>query len=233
MDGLDPYAQLGVPRDADDLAIRQAYRRRAKTDHPDMGGDESEWRATSTALAVLTDAKRRRTFDETGRIEEDRPDNDRATAFQMIEVHVGQIVNAFITSGFAPASDPRAMDVPAEITKALRAEIAETRAGIIGGERVVQYLRDMAARFHLKNPDAHPEGDPIGRGFKRQIENAEQQLAAIRASIAHREMAIAIVADYSFKMDDNPFTGAGTGAGWRSYLSAEDLRAGQERVWSR
>lgn len=199
MDGLDPYAQLGVPRDADERAIRIAYRRRTKTDHPDAGGDPDEWAATCTALAVLVDPKKRKTFDETGRIEEDRPDNDRATALQMVELQIGQIVNAYIASGFAPASDPRLMDVPNTITQSLLAEIAEAHAGIQGGERVVAYLKDMAQRFHLRNPDAHPEGDPIARGFKRQIDNAEQQLANIRASITHREIAIAIVADYRFE----------------------------------
>lgn len=203
---LDPYAQLGVPRDADAPTIRKAYRRKAKATHPNAGGDEAEWAKTSRALVVLTNPKTRRTFDETGRIEEDRPDNDRATALQMVEVHIGQLVNAYISSGFAPASDPRTMDVPAAITRLLREEIAEARAGIEGGEKVVVYLKDVAKRFHLKNAAAHPEGDPIARGFKRQIDNAEQHLAAIRASIKHREMALAIVADYRFEMDQPQWT---------------------------
>lgn len=157
MDGLDPYAQLGVPRHVDTDTIRQAYRRRAKTDHPDAGGDPNEWAATCMALAVLVDPKKRKTFDDTGRIEEDRPDNDRATALQMVDVHVGKLVNAYISSGFAPASDPRTMDVPAAITDALQRENAEARAGIEGGERVVAYLKDVALRrFGPPRPCGRP-----------------------------------------------------------------------------
>lgn len=206
MDELDPYEQIGVPRDADTPTIRKAYRRKAKTDHPNAGGDEAEWAKTSRSLVVLTDPKKRRTFDDTGRIEEDRPDNDRAAALQMVEVHVGELVNAFISSGFAPAKDPRSFDMPVVIADILRQENGQALAGIVGGEKVVAYLKDVARRFRLKNPDAHPEGDPIARGFKRQIENAEEQIANIRMSMRQRDLAIAIVADYSFKMDEPQWT---------------------------
>mmetsp|Transcript_35713 Transcript_35713/g.102624 ORF Transcript_35713/g.102624 Transcript_35713/m.102624 type:complete len:134 (-) Transcript_35713:63-464(-) len=38
--GADPYEVLGVPRDADDAAVRAAYRRCALLAHPDKGGSE-------------------------------------------------------------------------------------------------------------------------------------------------------------------------------------------------
>lgn len=34
----DLYEELGVPLDADEKAIRAAYRRRSKATHPDAGG---------------------------------------------------------------------------------------------------------------------------------------------------------------------------------------------------
>ncbi len=36
---IDPYELLGVARDADEAAIKAAYRKVAKTAHPDAGGD--------------------------------------------------------------------------------------------------------------------------------------------------------------------------------------------------
>lgn len=201
---LNPYDELGVPRDADEAAIRKAYRAKAKTAHPDAGGDEEGFAKISTALAVLTDPKKRKTFDDTGRIEADRPDNDRVAALSIVETHIAALVNAFSTSGFSPSTDPRKMDVPAQIVGRIRNEIAEARAGIAGGGEHVAYLKDIARRFRLKNPEAHPEGDPIARGFKAQVDRAEQQIADLHASIRVRDLAIEIAKGYAFEQD-TPF----------------------------
>ena len=38
----DPYAVLGVPRNAKNEEIKRAYRKLMMTNHPDMGGDQSQ-----------------------------------------------------------------------------------------------------------------------------------------------------------------------------------------------
>ncbi|HEV8254900.1 MAG TPA: DnaJ domain-containing protein, partial [Vicinamibacteria bacterium] len=63
----DYYTILGVSRDASAAAIKRAFRRLAKKYHPDMGqivtGDE--FQALQAAYETLTDAERRRRYDET------------------------------------------------------------------------------------------------------------------------------------------------------------------------
>jgi DnaJ-domain-containing protein 1 len=49
------YEELGLPRGADEAAVRRAYRRRVKQVHPDHGGDEREFRRLQAAY----DAARR------------------------------------------------------------------------------------------------------------------------------------------------------------------------------
>ncbi len=226
---LNPYEELGVDRGADETAIRKAYRKAVKQAHPDAGGTAEALLKVSTALAVLTDPKKRKTYDDTGRIEEDRPDNDRAAALQVIDMHVGQIVNDFIASGFAPEKDPRRMNAIDEIRKKIRAEIMQAQDGIKGGENVVEFMRDMMKRFSLANPGASPEDDPIGRGLDRQIRNAEQQLSDIKANIRQRRLALTIVDGYRYRFephDDNPMA-----QGFNIFTVAEELRRGQEREW--
>lgn len=205
MNSLNPYEQLGVQRDASERLIRDAYRKKAKTHHPDANpdADPTEWEKTSTALAVLTDPKRRKTFDETGQIEPEaiKPDNARAAALTIVEMHIAAIVNEFATSGFSPSTDPRKMDVPLVVVGRIQNEIAEARIGIAGGQQHILYLKDLARRFKLKNPDDFPAGDPIVRGFDAQVQRAEQQCADLKAAIAQRELAIQIAAGYVFERD--------------------------------
>lgn len=63
----DFYAALGVPKDADDAAIKKAYRKLARTYHPDHNpGDakaEQKFKEIGEAYAVLSDHEQRQQYD--------------------------------------------------------------------------------------------------------------------------------------------------------------------------
>ncbi|SDS09925.1 molecular chaperone DnaJ [Paraoerskovia marina] len=63
----DFYAALGVPKDADDAAIKKAYRKLARTYHPDHnpGDDKAEqkFKEIGEAYAVLSDKEQRQQYD--------------------------------------------------------------------------------------------------------------------------------------------------------------------------
>ena len=66
----DYYEVLGVDRNADDAALKKAYRALAKIYNPDMNpGDkeaEKKFKEASEAYAVLSDAEKRRQYDQFG-----------------------------------------------------------------------------------------------------------------------------------------------------------------------
>ena len=66
----DYYEVLGVPRDADDAALKKAYRVLAKKYHPDANpGDkeaEAKFKEASEAYSVLSDPEKRRQYDQFG-----------------------------------------------------------------------------------------------------------------------------------------------------------------------
>lgn len=63
----DYYGMLGVPRNASEKAIKQAYRRLARRSHPDVNpGDkaaEARFKEINEAYQVLSDPERRRRYD--------------------------------------------------------------------------------------------------------------------------------------------------------------------------
>lgn len=66
----DYYEVLGVDKNADDAAIKKAYRQLAKKYHPDMNpGDaeaERKFKEASEAYSILSDADKRRQYDQFG-----------------------------------------------------------------------------------------------------------------------------------------------------------------------
>ena len=69
-DKRDYYEVLGVDRNADDAALKKAYRQLAKKYHPDMNpGDkeaEAKFKEATEAYGVLSDPDKRRQYDQFG-----------------------------------------------------------------------------------------------------------------------------------------------------------------------
>ena len=69
MEYKDYYATLGVPKTASQAEIKKAYRKRARELHPDTNKDpdaEKRFKEANEAHAVLSDAEKRKQYDELG-----------------------------------------------------------------------------------------------------------------------------------------------------------------------
>jgi hypothetical protein len=71
--GEDLYAVLDLPRDASGDDVRHAYRRLARTSHPDLGGGAGaadRFRRITAAYEVLGDTQRKASYDRERRMRE-------------------------------------------------------------------------------------------------------------------------------------------------------------------
>lgn len=65
-DTRDLYEILGVGREASDAEIKRAYRTKARSHHPDAGGEEEAFKELTTAYEVLKNPQARANYDRYG-----------------------------------------------------------------------------------------------------------------------------------------------------------------------
>jgi curved DNA-binding protein CbpA len=208
---FDPYEVLDVPRNASFAVIKAAYRKLSKELHPDVGGTPEQWADLKLALDTLIDPKRRKSYDDTGTIEDVKPDNDRAAALQVIEMHFHTLMNEYLTSNspttgrLDPFKDPRKRNLTTAIAGKIRDEFIQLKQSIPNGVGVLAFWEDMKTRFVLRAGGAETVNFFTDR-IDAQHRSVKAQLAELEQSARVREVALKILDGYEFKFDQPPPT---------------------------
>ncbi|QRM56949.1 J domain-containing protein [Sinorhizobium sp. BG8] len=178
---------LGVDRDADDQAVKTAYRKAVKGAHPDSGGDAEQFARLQTAYDLLKDPVRRRVYDDTG-YDPQLADPRDLQGLMMLE----PLVNDFILDEREPGS----FDPVAAMRRKLTDDIVRSRVHILELER-----HRARVRQHMDRLGRRPGTDVLGSMLRARshsiaeaIRNAETQIEAI-------EQAYTMLEGYSYELE--------------------------------
>lgn len=198
------YDDLGVTRDATRAEIKAAGKKKRVEHHPDRGGDVEAFHRASHALAVLINPADRAEYDRTGTVRAKGPIEDDRAALALVNAALVKMLNDFVASGFAPAKDPRRLDVPKVIAQQLVAEIAQGEESILVGDRHITFLKDFAARLKIKKKKRSQDQDLLQVALTRDMESCEEKVENIKEAIRINKIALALIENYDFKKEETP-----------------------------
>jgi curved DNA-binding protein CbpA len=183
----DLYQVLGVKRAATPEEIQRAYRRKAKTSHPDGGGSVEAFSEIATAYAVLSDAKRREKYDRTGEIEPPRSNTIDASAIEIIAQKLGLIIHA--------EQDVTSMDIGVVIEQSIRSDIAERKTDISRLKRAIERTARLRDRVRRK---ANGGSNSLAGVLDWHEAATKGHIKKNEDAVNSLERALEILEDYSF-----------------------------------
>ena len=193
----DPYDILGVERDADDAAIRAAYRRLAKESHPDSGGDADAFVLGQKAQDLLLDPLRRKVFDATG-YDPELADARDIQGLMLIEKLVNDVV--------LDEREPGTFDPLEKMRATLNNDIRKARF----------HMREMEGhgtrvKRHLARLGRGPGTDVLGYMLRARIEAIAKAVQDTAKQIEASERALEMLGAYSYEMNETVATAAPAG----------------------
>ncbi len=191
---FDPYAALGVAREATPAALRIAYLEAVKRTHPDAGGSREDFEVIQRAWKILSNDELRAHFDKTGHIADPKPDNDEAIAWQLIDKTLSMVLLA--------DQDHLDADLVAEIKKSIYAGIEALEKNIACLARALKRAGRMKGRFRRRLGD--DEVDMFNRMLGWHERVATESIAGSREKLRWQRRALAIISEYEYQREALP-----------------------------
>lgn len=191
---FDPYAELGVPRDATQEQIKAAHRRKVKTLHPDAGGGHEEFQRVQAAYDTLKDPKAREHYDRTG-------EGQKATGPDEALMHLATIFQGLIVELLSEGLDSESSDIGDMAKGAMDKKLAEVTAEREGKERALKRAETLAKRWKRKRK---AKGfDFIGDTLRRGQRDIQEQIAKLKQAEEVWKRARKILDQYNYDFDEN------------------------------
>lgn len=175
----DPYATLGVPKDAGPAEVRRAYLKAQKKAHPDAGGSHEAAVAVAVAYRLLNDPAARERYDRTG---DTRQEDPKARAKRAVTELVLTIIG----------KTDEGCDIVASAVKHCERVLAQQHAAAEDAmEQALRYERAAKRLKRAKGGDNLLSQAALGHG--RELRRMFQQ---IKAATEDTRAMLEVLADY-------------------------------------
>ncbi|MET3779225.1 curved DNA-binding protein CbpA [Rhizobium alvei] len=183
---MDPYSLLGLERDAQEPAIREAWRKAAKGAHPDTGGDADTFARLQVAYDLLRDPVRRRIFDDTG-YDPELADPKDLEGVKLLE----RLVNDVILDEREPGS----FDPVSAMRRSLSDDIVKNRIHILELERHRNRVRQ-----HIDRLGGKSGSDVLGSMLRARSETIADAIRKTERQIEMIEHAYQMLEGYRYEL---------------------------------
>ncbi|MBB4954122.1 curved DNA-binding protein CbpA [Agrobacterium vitis] len=184
---IDPYTMLGLERDADETAIKAAYRKKVKSAHPDTGGDPDEFGRISTSYDLLKDPVRRKVYDDTGY---DPQLADVADLKGLV------VLESLINDMILDEREPGSFDPVAALRRKLTDDVLKSRFHILELERHRGRIRQ-----HVDRLGRRPDKDVLGSMLRARTQSISDAIKAAETQIDAIERAYSMLEGYSYELE--------------------------------
>lgn len=202
----DLYQILGVPRDSDAAHIKRAFRKLAKSLHPDVGGDSVKFEAARQAHDVLSDPEMRAEYDRTGKVPVRGPDNAHAPVMQRLGV--------LLDLAIKKAEDAGRPWNGVDLVGAMRAVLDEHQRDRDAHRKRVSETqakyRALLGRFRTRGENL------LEAVVRSKVAQGDEMIKAVEASDAVDQEARRLLSSYAFDVVMQLAVPAGYGNGMRS-----------------
>lgn len=215
----DLYAVLGVKHDATKEEIHDAFKKLAKTHHPDVNnGDDAFFKVMKRAHDVLMDDQKREVFDRYGFVDGGQDVNHVMQAFDAL----GQIIlNTLpgINIERLPYNDLIAEF--RKLVKEARANAEKQTGEIKKHLGNVEEIKSVLSK-RLKRKEATTP-DPFMTACNKALEGLQQQLKFIETDLKVKDVMMKILDEYTFDVEEqklvkvtvsNIYTATTSGTAW-------------------
>ena len=183
---IDPYETVGVERTAETATIKSAYRRRAKSLHPDAGGDVDSFDQLKTAYELLIDPIRRKVFDDTG-YDPALVDAVDRKGLLVLETLVNEVL--------LDEREPGSFDPLAAMRRKLSDDIVKSRFHILELERHRNRVRQHIDRLGRKAGT-----DFLGSMLRARSQSIAEAIRNAEGQIQVIEQAYSMLEGYSYEL---------------------------------
>lgn len=184
---IDPYAMLGIERDADDNQVKAAYRKAAKGMHPDSGGDADQFARLQTCYDLLRDPVRRKVFDDTG-FDPQLADPRDLKGLMLLEPLVNDVI--------LDEREPGSFDPVAAMRRKLSDEIVSARFHILEMERHRSRVRN-----HMDRIGRRSGADVLGSMLRSRCNSIGDAITKAEGQIEAIEKAYSMLEGYSYAIE--------------------------------
>ena len=183
------YETLGVTKDSSKDEIKQAYRKAARKEHPDMGGDTEKFIQLHSAYVVLSSDDKRREYDNP----KEKPKSIEDEAIESIT----SLINAIFLES---PEELMHVDFILKIKILINSECGDYKKRIKKTAKNIGYLFKIKKRLSYKGTSSNI----ILERIEETIKDLKQSIRFLSRRIKISKKALIIINDYRFDKYDKP-----------------------------